>query len=288
MTNPAKVEFLSSLKSRKNIVHYLVFKRDEAKAVIDRRKVKALVATAFLAAGTYSVVQDPEKEKFENVKVMANLVIDSIDVPAISKPDKFKIKPKKKSQEVLPGLSLLKRSEKVSETLQSIKMEATMLGYSTDGPVRAKIDKFYDIGLQIEKGTVLLGKASTQNERLHINFSKAVTPSGETIEVSGKAVDPEDQGFGINGSAAWSKVLRLLGKVGLDFTSGLADGLKETEETPSGQMAEKSSLKNALLNGTSRATMEAAREYMQGIRSSPEQVSLPAGTIIHITIQEIN
>lgn len=284
MTDKAVVRFVDSCKSRKNFIHYLVFKKNQSKDVLDRRKLKWLSITIFTVLLSFSLFQEPAVKKDNVETVIAKLTTETIDVPEANKPKSSTIQRKGKLPP-LPGLKMFERQETITSGRKMIV--ASLLGSTSDGPARALVKKSVDIGaIYITKDSVVLGTANTSNDRLQIEFNKVLLADGESIELKGKAVDAGDRGVGIRGSMNWAKAGKFLAKIGLDFTAGVAEGMKEKEETNNGQIVDKTSAKNAVLNGTSHAAMEAARDKLQAFSSVPDQVSLPDGKIIHIAIEE--
>jgi type IV secretory pathway VirB10-like protein len=177
----------------------------------------------------------------------------------------------------------LDRKERVSEILipPGSFAEAKLLQSASDGLVKAALSK----GLQyrnetiLPEGTGLIGTGRSTDNRLMINFTRAILPDGTALKIKASACDPEDRSLGIPGHDVNQQVLRIAGSIGLNFLSGAAEGLQE-KRGQGGVEVRDSSPKNALLNGTKKAGQDEAQRIMEDARSATPRIEVPQDSLI--------
>ena len=182
----------------------------------------------------------------------------------------------------LRGPKLVKRPRDISITAGSLAMAALATGAS-NGPVKAILTEGLTVGDEelIEPDAVLLGTGQSSEERLFIRFDKVVFKDGSMAAIQADAADSSDKMPGLKGSKIGRYALRLGGSAGLNFVSGLADGLQENE-TRGPTVVNKSTVKNAMLNGASRAALDQSREIMTGLKNDRPIIEVPEGTPIYV------
>jgi len=184
--------------------------------------------------------------------------------------------------EKLTGPTLVKRPRDIAITPGAL-VEAVLVTGASNGPVKASLTEPLTVNGEelLERGTVLLGTGQSTEERLFIRFDKAVFRDGTVFAVSADAADASDKVPGIKGSVVGNHALRLAGSMGLNFVSGLSDGLQE-KETEGGAVFNKATVRNAALNGASRAALEQSSEMMTSLRNDRPVIEVPEGTPIWI------
>ncbi len=182
----------------------------------------------------------------------------------------------------LSGPKLLKRPRDISITPGALAMAALATGAS-NGPVKAILTDGLTVGGEelIEPQAVLLGTGQSSEERLFIRFDKVVFKDGSMAAIQADAADSSDKTPGLKGSKVGQYALRLGGSVGLNFVSGLADGLQE-KEVQGPAVVNKSTVKNAMLNGASRAALDQSREMMTSLKNDKPIIEVPEGTPIYV------
>ena len=182
----------------------------------------------------------------------------------------------------LSGPKLLKRPRDIAITPGALAMAALATGAS-NGPVKAILTEGLTIGGEelIEPQAVLLGTGQSSEERLFIHFDKVVFRDGSMAAIQADAADSSDKTPGLKGSKVGQYALRLGGSVGLNFVSGLADGLQE-KEVQGPAVVSKSTVKNAMLNGASRAALDQAREMTTSLKNDKPIIEVPDGTPIYV------
>lgn len=168
--------------------------------------------------------------------------------------------------------------------------EAELVTGAKTGPVKARL--LTDLKSQFGErllplGSVLIGSAQASGDRLNIQFSKSVLPDGDLLKVSALALDSGDKTPGIKGSFITKQGLLLAGSVALNTLGGVAEGLQENEAMGAG-VVRKSNLRNATLNGASRATLDQARELTQSFRENSKDIAVSAGTKIFVFFGDSN
>lgn len=167
---------------------------------------------------------------------------------------------------------------------------ARLVSGASNGPVKATLtDAIYVNGDPVvEEGTVLLGTGASTEERLFVRFSKLVFRDGRVEKIAAEAADQSDKIAGLKGSKIGNHALRLAGSIGLNFISGMSEVLQDQHTNPMGMPVKETSLKNALLNGTEKASMEEAGDILSGLKDARPIIEVPAGTSIYVLIGEGN
>ncbi len=182
----------------------------------------------------------------------------------------------------LNGPKLLKRPRDIAITPGALAMAVLVTGAS-NGPVKAALSDGLTINGEelIEPGAVLLGTGQSSEERLFIRFDKVVFKDGSMQGIQADAADSSDKTPGLKGSKVGQYALSLGGSVGLNFVSGLADGLQE-KEVQGPAVVNKSTVKNAMLNGASRAALDQSREMMTSLKNNKPIIEVTEGTPIYV------
>lgn len=160
-------------------------------------------------------------------------------------------------------------------------VRAVLTTGASNGPVRAELKESLRIHGEtvLPEGAVLVGSGQSTEDRLFIRFSQVVFPDGSFEPIQGQAADSEDQIVGLKGSKVGHYAVKLGAAVGLNFVSGMAEGLQEKEAVGQ-QVVNKADTRNALLNGASRASLELANETMSGLKNQTPVIEVNAGTEI--------
>jgi hypothetical protein len=157
----------------------------------------------------------------------------------------------------------------------------TVLSNDTDSPVIAVIDE--DIAWRnavvIPSGTKVLGQGSLQvrTHRLRTRFNSFVFPDGSQHRTSLMAFMP-DNSPGLTGIFHTGVLQKNAGRALGTFVGGLADGMKERNETPFGYVQDRGGIKNGLLNGITETSLDQARETAGDIKQVDAVLEVPAGT----------
>lgn len=210
---------------------------------------------------TYSAFQESERLKESNRKSNKNVVVR---LPGLQKIDR------RKAGQIPPG-SLVK---------------AVLVTGASNGPVRAEVIEALRIQGEtlIPIGATLLGSGQSGEDRLMVRFTQVVFKDGSVENIQGQAADTEDKTVGLKGSRVGKYALKYATAIGLNFVGGMAEGLQDREVVGQ-QVVSKPSAKNALLNGTSKATLEMANETMTDIKNSAPIIQIKAGQEIYVLFE---
>ena len=157
--------------------------------------------------------------------------------------------------------------------------KAKLLSGATNGRVKAVVTENISIrgDILMESGTLLIGEGSSTEERLNIQFKKAVFRDGSTAAIDAQALDPSDAILGLKGSKLNSQAGRLAASIGLNFVGGMSLGLT-SNDFQNGQLPPSERAKNALLSGTSAAAMEEGQNIMNESKSKAIVIEVPKDT----------
>ncbi len=190
-----------------------------------------------------------------------------------------------KPQEKFAGLERLDRIDSLTippGTLAKAKLSSG----ASNGPVRATLIKSVQVDGDelLPVGSLLVGTGSSTEDRLFIRFGQAVVDNGKVVKIAAQACDGSDQTVGLKGSKVGNEALKLAAGIGLNFAGGVSEGLKESD-VKGGVEIEKTTMKNALLNGASTASLEYSRQTMSELRSRQPVIKVPNGTEICVLFE---
>lgn len=128
----------------------------------------------------------------------------------------------------------------------------------------------------LPKNTEVFGMSQEIDSRMSIEFIKAVLPTGEKHKIKAFAHERKDTSFGLKGSQVGPRTITALASTGLYFVSGLSEGLIERQMTEN-QVSIKASMKNGLLNGASKASMEQSRQILSDLKNKQSVLRVKKG-----------
>ena len=176
------------------------------------------------------------------------------------------------------GPQVLSRPRNLKKIPPGTMGEAVLVTGASNGLVRAKLTSAISVGgaTELEPGVLLVGQGSSSTDRLMVQFSQAVFRDGSMGDINAHACDMEDRIVGLQGSNVATKALNIVGSIGLGFVGGLAEGLQETQGQQ-GTVVRPPTLKNGLLNATSRTALEQSRNLMNDLQSKKPLIEVPSG-----------
>lgn len=235
---------------------------------------------------TSSEILAPESSQLNNSEI--NFQLESYSATSENQKLKDRIKKSQSTVSVkLPGLQKIDRLRSGKIPPGTI-LVAKLTSGASNGTVRAEAMESLRVQGEtlVEEGSVFLGTGQSTEDRLYVRFSQLVQPDGTAENIQAQAADIEDKIVGLKGSKVGRYALKYGAAIGLHFVSGLAQGLQE-KETVGQQVAVKSDLKNSLLNGAGKATIEMANETMSGVRNQTPVQEVPAEKQILIIFEAI-
>lgn len=145
-------------------------------------------------------------------------------------------------------------------------------------------------GIEIEKGSILYGHFSYagSSDKVQVHFSRLDTPDGYSKKIAAVAMDAGDFSVGLRGDSFTGGGVKLAAGMGLTMFSGMADVLTEKESlgfSANGVQA-RPTMKNALLQGLSRAAQDEAGRTQSEIASMKDYVVIPEGKEMIIQLTE--
>lgn len=146
-------------------------------------------------------------------------------------------------------------------------------------------------GVEIEKGSVLTGQYSYPGSgaMVFLSFMRLDTPGGEPKKIQAQALDSGTYTAGISGLVHTDAGVKTAASLGLTMFSGVADVLTEKEESlgfSQNGIQAKSTLRNALLQGLSRAAQEQTERMENDINMAKDYVVIPEGKELIIELTE--
>ncbi len=155
-----------------------------------------------------------------------------------------------------------------------------------NGPVKAVLMESLFVNSEeiAPEGTILVGNGNSGDDRLTVQFTKMVFQDGKSQNVQGQACDLSDQTVGVKGKKVSKYAVLLATGAGLNFLGGLAEGLQETQ-VQNGVATKKSDLKNAALNGASKAALDQSQEVLSELRNKKSGVQVDSGKEFYILFE---
>ncbi len=145
-------------------------------------------------------------------------------------------------------------------------------------------------GIEIEPGSTLLGQYSYPGEgsRVFFTFSQLETPDGEAKRVHAQALDSGTYTAGVNGKLVSDGSVKVAARVGLTMFASMTDVMTEKESLgPAANGVQvKSTMKNGLLQGVSRAAQDQTNRTASEIDSIRDFVVLEKGTEMIVELTE--
>lgn len=177
----------------------------------------------------------------------------------------------------LPGIQKIDRAI-IANIPPGSQVRAVLVTGASDGLVRASVTEELKIQGEtfIPTGAILLGHGQSAEDRLMIQFTQMTFKDGTTKSIQGQAADSEDQIAGLKGSKVSRYAIKYAAAIGLNFVGGMADGL-QNRQAVGGAVVATPDARNALLNGTSRAAIEAANDQMSNLKNQKPVIKVEPG-----------
>ena len=165
---------------------------------------------------------------------------------------------------------------------------AVLVSGASNGIVKAKLlsSLLVDGEPTIPEGATIFGTGKSSEERLFVEFSKAILPTGETVGIRAQALDGGDKILGLKGALIGTRTKKMGMAVGFGVLGGMADGLQDTSGTNIFGMQQKKSLKDAALSGASKAALDQSQVYIEEMKNAPAIIEVKKGTEFFLMIDE--
>lgn len=164
----------------------------------------------------------------------------------------------------------------------------TLTSGGTNGMVKAILTE----GLRAEGeallpvGTVLLGSGSSSDDRLFMEFAKAILPDRSTMKIKALAYDQGDRILGVKGKKISDYAFRLAASSGLIFLGGMADGMREEINLSPGERR-RPSMRDAALTGVATATSEVGKDMLGKMKSTDSRVEVAHSTSVLVIFDDV-
>lgn len=181
---------------------------------------------------------------------------------------------------------------------KAIKSGAKLIGVllnpiDTRAPsvVRVKIPKGGDAsGVSIEPESVLIGQYfySGDQNRVYFTFSRIDSPDGVSRKIAALALDASDYTPGVCGEEFTNTGVKIAATMGLNMFAGMTDTLTDRDSLGNSfnSVQAKPTMKNALLQGVSRAAQDQANRTASSIDQIKSYVVVPEGKEMIIELSE--
>lgn len=175
----------------------------------------------------------------------------------------------------------------LSEIPIGSEAKAILVSGGTDGMIKARLTQplIADGEPIVPENSILFGKGKSGDERLYVEFSKVIFPTGDSYSILAQAFDQSDKIQGLKGSVVGSRSKKMGMAMGLGLLGGMADGLRETSGS-SFFIAQKPSMRDAALGGASRAALDQSATYLEEMKKSPNIIEVKSGSEFFIIIDE--
>jgi hypothetical protein len=174
----------------------------------------------------------------------------------------------------------------VSEVPVGSEVKAVLVSGATDGIVKARLmaPLLVDGDPILPEKSVLFGRGKSGEDRLFVEFSKVIFPTGEAYPIRAQAFDLSDNIQGLKGALVGKRTLKMAGAMAFGFLGGMADSLQDT--SGSRFMQQRPSVRDAALAGTSKAALDQSQAYIEEMKKSPNIIEVQTGTEFIIITDE--
>jgi hypothetical protein len=165
-------------------------------------------------------------------------------------------------------------------------VKAKFITGASNGPLKATLAEPLSInGEEIApEGTTLVGTGSSGEDRLTVQFTKLVFRDGKSQVVQAQACDLTDQTVGVKGKKLSKYAVLLATGAGLNFLGGVAQGLQENE-VQNGVVTKKTDLKNAALNGASKAALDQSQDILTDMKNKKSVIQVDSGKEFYVLFE---
>jgi hypothetical protein len=156
---------------------------------------------------------------------------------------------------------------------------AQLVSGGANGMVKAQLTDILRAAgdVLLPRGTILIGKGSSSDDRLYILFRKAITPDGQASKINAQAYDEKDRIVGLKGKKISDYAFRLAASAGLIFLGGVADGMRD-DYSQSPFVQRRPTMRDAALNGVSTSTADMSHQMIDSMKNAQERVVVDHST----------
>lgn len=165
-------------------------------------------------------------------------------------------------------------------------IKAKFITGASNGPLKAILAEALAVNGEdiAPAGTTLVGSGSSGEDRLNVQFTKLVFKDGKSQSIQAQGCDLSDQTVGVKGKKLSKYAVLLATSAGLNFLGGVAEGLQESQ-VQNGVATRKSDLKNAALNGASKAALDQSQEVLSDLKNKKSVIQVDSGKEFYVLFE---
>lgn len=192
---------------------------------------------------------------------------------------------KRRSVEVYSAPQVIERPN-LGKIPPGVFAKAKFVTGASNGPLKAVLVEPVSINGEeiVPEGTVLIGHGSSGEDRLTVQFAKMVLQNGKSQNIQAQACDLSDQTVGVKGQKMSKYAVLLATSAGLNFLGGVAEGLQETQ-VQNGAVVKKSDLRNAALNGASKAALDQSQAVLSDMKNQKSIIQVEKGKEFYVLFE---
>ncbi len=269
-----------------------IYRQERDKKSLNTKVVVGLIASLMIFGALYSVTEaffraNPGEFKSPfsfNETPGASAPIDVAKGQGLkrAKPPKSQ---NRKKQVFYSGLEIVARPN-AGVIPPGLFVKAKLISGALSGPVKAVLEENLTFNGEeyAPEGTFLVGSGSSGKNRLIIRFNKMLFKDGTVQKIQAQACDFSDQTAGLKGKRLSRYAMLLAAGVGLNFLGGVSEGLEETQ-VQNGVATKKSDLRNAMLNGASKAAFEQSKDVMTDFKEEKTVIQVDKDTEFYVLFE---
>lgn len=176
----------------------------------------------------------------------------------------------------------------ISEIPVGSEARATLASGATDGIVKAKltVPLIVDGEPVLPEHTTLFGRGKSGEERLFLEFNKAILPDGHVYPIRAQAFDATDKIIGMKGDIVGTRTKKTMAAMGFGFLGGMASGLQSTSGSSLFGYTQAPNIRDAALAGASKAALDQSQSYIEQMKQSPNIIEVKSGTELVVIFDE--
>jgi type IV secretory pathway VirB10-like protein len=280
---------------RRSLDDSLKYQRTQAKTVTRIKVICATVSTLIVAISPFKkgpdLVAPPSQSELPTPSIDGNQ--PNIDLSLYNRGDEARRaesashkKAGSKTTVHLTGPKLIPRSVKI-RVPPGTSVKAILVTGASNGLTKALLKEDVTVAGEsyLNSGTTLIGTGVSTDDRLFVHFTRAVLEDGSVLNIEAEIADQSDQTVGLKGSFWANHAGRIAAGAGLNFIAGASVALEDTQGQQ-GAVVTSPTVRNAILGGTAKATLEESNEIASKYKNSPPAIQIKPGTEVVIIFIE--
>ena len=270
----------------------ILYRKEGTKHSINSKVAAGLFGSFMLAGVGYSIVSEFFKPtpSESNGPIGFNEQVTANEVIQVPRGDSETMrvtnsKPRPRGQTSYLGLQVIQRPN-LGKIPPGTMVKAKFITGASNGPLKAILVEALLVNGEeiVPEGTSLVGSGSSGDDRLTVQFTKLVFRDGKSQVIQGQACDLSDQTVGVKGQKLSKYAVMMAAGAGLNFVGGMAQGLQETQ-VQNGVATTKNDLRNAALNGASKAALDQSQDILTDIRNKKSVIQVESGKEFYVLFE---